>query len=460
MTIDDIKKWKARESHELIESALVDTNNKPLDEFQIKIVSTAIARIHFKATIEELQENPYVSFSFRDFADAMGESHTRKSFREKIEKSCNDLRSSTFSIRTPYITDAGKEDYELKIFGLIDQVVISVDRIEVKFNDTVIPYIASLRNVDENGKLFADYHLSSLYALRGVYHKIIYKLCCKHVNMHEGKFNYSIKELRHILGLENTGKLERWIHFKSVVLDASKKAINKITELNIDYEAYSTVGRSKSHVTFIVQRDFITDTNKDNDWNLETLKTYNVINYQQLYSKWLKEGKDELYIKCCLQAGLKYIKKLELKKEAHTPSSIIITAINEGYGKSDYDNKKMEIEKKEIAYQREKEIIDAEELYKTLESDFEYIIEEKVNLILEKHPEYKKDAESKADSNLYMKDSARDYSINMTILEYSKVDPVKLKQDYFIKKNIRVDDLKKLAWKIDNKDISGSHNEF
>ncbi len=94
--------------------------------------------------------------------------------------------------------------------------------VELEFSVKLKPYLLKLKD------RFASYQLKNVIGLRGRYSIRIYEIL--KANQYKGEANYTIEELKTMLGIE-TGKYKQIGHFNNKVLIPAHKEINDKTDL-------------------------------------------------------------------------------------------------------------------------------------------------------------------------------------------------------------------------------------
>ena len=148
--------------------------------------------------------------------------------------------------------------------------------IELSFHPDLKPYLLQLK------ECFTKYALKNVLELKSKYAFRLYELLKQYQAIGTRKF--SLKELRELLGIEQE-ELKLWIHFKTRVLEISKREINAKTDIKIDYKT-EKVGRKIKYIIFSIETkekvNKITDKQKPVCGELEE-KTDKYINICEQY---------------------------------------------------------------------------------------------------------------------------------------------------------------------------------
>ena len=115
--------------------------------------------------------------------------------------------------------------------------------IELSFHPDLKPYLLQLK------RCFTKYALKNILELKSKYAFRLYELLKQYQEV--GTREFSIDELREKLGLKE-GELKQWIHFKTRVLEISKREINSKTDLKIDYKT-KKVKRKIEYIIFSIK---------------------------------------------------------------------------------------------------------------------------------------------------------------------------------------------------------------
>ena len=120
--------------------------------------------------------------------------------------------------------------------------------LEIKFSEEIQPYLHELHNN------FTKYYISEIAKFKRIYSIRFYEYSIMLLNKNETnkfKFCLSINDLKRRLCLED--KYTRFSNFKSRVLDSSKKEINNLSDINLNYKLIK-LGRNPYQIEFTVER--------------------------------------------------------------------------------------------------------------------------------------------------------------------------------------------------------------
>lgn len=224
-----------------------------------KIILYAVSKID-----REKDNLNLLSVNIREFTELLGTTQERYTETRDLVRN---LRAKEVIINT--------ENGEI-ITGWLSSIEYKNDMgiIEMEFSQKLMPYLLQLKNK------FTRYQLQNILNLKSKYSIRLYELMKQFEGL--GKREFSLENLKKILYCENMYKDFR--NFDRVVLDVSKKEINKNTDINIEYRKIKT-GRKITSILFIIET-------KDQDGKeyIEYLnENYNIKDFQ--YKMGMKDEK-------------------------------------------------------------------------------------------------------------------------------------------------------------------------
>lgn len=211
----------------------------------------------------------------------------RKDMHFELKNITGRLRNRGLTIQT--------EEGELQTSWLSSALYIDKKGIvKLRFDPNLKPYLLELQSC------FTEYALDEFLSLKSKYAMKLFKLLKQYLEI--GKRRFSLNKLREHLDLEKT-ELKQWIHFKTRVLDISKREINKKTSIKINYSV-EKIGRKIEFVVFsIKQKDEKQEKDPEIVQNLEELFHLVPERYRNL--KTLRSGIEKYFEK----EGVEYTKR-------------------------------------------------------------------------------------------------------------------------------------------------------
>jgi plasmid replication initiation protein len=245
--------------------------------------------------------------------------------------------------------------------------------IELSFHPDLKPYLLQLKDC------FTQYALKNVLELKSKYAFRLYELLKQYQSI--GKRKFAIMELRELLGVEKN-ELKLWIHFKTRVLEISKREINAKTDLKIDYKT-EKIGRKIEYIIFSIKaqdKEKIKITDEQNKRYDELLKLVPE-EYREL--KTLKNA----IIKYLKKKGYEYVKrniKYANTKAEKNYRAFLINSLKEDWALSWIEDKELSNK------QRKEEIKTIIQIEKQAERKIKKLTEEQIELNRKKLQEIKK----------------------------------------------------------------------
>jgi len=203
---------------------LIEAKGK-MTSLEQKIFSTLITKIQ----PDDIDFKEYI-FSIKDFIKISGLNDNK--IYSDIHNSAKRLMNKIITIdtETTVMTTALISSLETpKGEGIL----------KITFHPFLKPYLLDIK------ERFTKYQLKNILSLKGRHTIRIYELLKQWENV--GYRVITVLELKKILGLEK--EYDRFYDFDKYVLKSAKKEINKLTDLNIDYEKIK-VGRKIESIKF------------------------------------------------------------------------------------------------------------------------------------------------------------------------------------------------------------------
>ena len=141
----------------------------------------------------------------------------------------------------PIITEDGRKAFDGFQWISYIRYVEGKGYFIARINEDMKPYLLNLK------EKFTKYNLDYALKMRSFYSIRIYELLSQFKNT--GWRQIEIEELRNLLGIGQ--KHSRYNDLKRTIIEHSKKEINKLTDLNIEYEEIKT-GRKVTSIKFII----------------------------------------------------------------------------------------------------------------------------------------------------------------------------------------------------------------
>jgi plasmid replication initiation protein len=162
---------------------------------------------------------------------------SRKIYSQAVDIAKNIITRSVF---IPSIDRKGKETFE--VFQWLSYIKYEDGCFLARVNEDMKPFLLNLK------EKFTRYNLDYALKMKSFYSIRIYEILSQFKNT--GWRQMKVKELRNLLDIEE--KHSRYNDFKRYVLERSIKEINKLTDLNIDYEEIKTSRRVTS-IKFLIE---------------------------------------------------------------------------------------------------------------------------------------------------------------------------------------------------------------
>lgn len=201
-----------------------------LPVLQQRILLLFISRIR-----PEDSEMLTIKISAREIADTLGITVSGGSAYSRIRKALKELRDSSWFIR-----EAEGET----LFSWLDTYTYSRGMIAVKLSESLKPYLLA------QSRDFTQYQLLGVLALKSKYSIRLYEtLLCD--AWKECPVTYDFDKLRQNFAEDN--KLMAYKNFKRLVLQKSIEEINKVTDIDVNFEENRGAGGVRT-ITFFVKK--------------------------------------------------------------------------------------------------------------------------------------------------------------------------------------------------------------
>jgi plasmid replication initiation protein len=139
-------------------------------------------------------------------------------------------------------------------------------QVVVELDSDLAPYLFKL------GQRYTQYQLYNILAMKSAFSVRIYELLKSYQFQHFHIFK--LDDLKKILMVESVKSYERFPDFRRKVLDISKREINNLTDINIEYEPI-TSGRKVVSLKFIIESKIGVDQVAATD------NTYAILNHEK-----------------------------------------------------------------------------------------------------------------------------------------------------------------------------------
>lgn len=184
-----------------------------------------------------------VSFKIADIAERMGLAGNK--VYEDIKQITKNL--ATRLIELSYYKD-GKVVEEIQMTWLASaRYTHRTGTVQVEFSQRLMPYLLEL------GGQFTMYKLGNVVQLKSSYSIRLYEILKRWESL-KGEASYSIKELKHMLGLDPQ-QYPLYANFKARVILVAQKELAEKTDIRFEFEEMKLEGRAVSHIKFTISQN-------------------------------------------------------------------------------------------------------------------------------------------------------------------------------------------------------------
>lgn len=234
-----------------------------------KLLRTIVSEIR----MDDIELNDYV-INVSEFKELTKTSH--KDIYNQLDEATTKLMRRVVEIRD---TDKkGKRSFKKLTIMTKAEYKEGEGQISIKLNDEIKPYLLELKGQ------FTQYQLKYVMQMKSVYTLRIYELLKQYENTKTLSRKFELDELKAHLGI--TSEYPVFKDFEKRVLEVSKKEINTLTDIEIDYKKLYK-GNKKGRGVPVVGVEFSIDTK---------------LTDEKKYVTWLNETYDVADIKA--KAGL------------------------------------------------------------------------------------------------------------------------------------------------------------
>ena len=231
--------------------------------------------------------------------------------------------------------------------------------VELEISEKLKPFLLQLR------KEFTKLNLKTVVSLKSVYSIRFYELLKQYEKL--GKRYFELTELKEILLIAD--KYKRYIDFKKKIILPAQKELRHSTDLSFEFEVKKHV-RKVVGITFFINNKSKSSIDSDiqqpenNNELFKRLQEYFKQSDEQV--KWILGNVNETD----LLLALDFLEKRYKKKEIQNLGAYTWGYFNKGQYKTDVEQSRFDIEKKEKEAQKRKEKL-RKELEEKLEQDYE-----------------------------------------------------------------------------------------
>ena len=200
----------------------------------------------YVVTVEDFKEfGVHPKTAYRDLREAC----------ERIYERSINLKIGNNIIKTRWVQQIaiGDQDWlqqTSNMFGFDMKIETDYLLVCIRFSKQIAPYLSNFT------REFTKYLKSDIAGVSSAYTIRFYELICQYRSI--GKREISIKDLRHMLQLEN--KYTLFADLKRWVIDTSVNEINEKTPMSVSYEVKKT-GRRVTHLKLVFKEKTITKKN-------------------------------------------------------------------------------------------------------------------------------------------------------------------------------------------------------
>lgn len=167
----------------------------------------------------------------------------RASSYDALMDAAEKLGSRTFTFEQD-IESGKKKKWVTEIAYIKTQGVL-----ELKLSRSVLAELP--KNANYNANDFVVYDINDISEITSSFTFRVFEILSQYKNAGKSPF-YSLERLRGMLGLED-GKYIRMTDFKRVIINGPLKTINKVLDMNADYEQKKE-GREVAFIQFIIKK--------------------------------------------------------------------------------------------------------------------------------------------------------------------------------------------------------------
>ncbi|MEH0153310.1 replication initiation protein [Limibacter armeniacum] len=219
-------------------NALINAKDKvTLSALEQKMVLFAITEL------DGSQPALPLSVSFQDF---FGKKRLTSNHYRDIRKACKSLASAAIAFEEE--DEAGnflKGEY-VPLFSRI-RAEAEEGTFTFEFNQVIVPHITSLK------RSFTSYHYIDVEHMKSGFSIRIYELLMQGVDKYKSR-EFSVEELKSLLGIINSSTYDRFSNFRKVVLDRACTEISEKSGIDVTWEVSRKKGKKVTHITFFMNR--------------------------------------------------------------------------------------------------------------------------------------------------------------------------------------------------------------
>ncbi len=232
---------KQRYYHVVKGNELVQKSRYELSLPEQKTIAYICSMIKPVDVTDSVQGIPYqleYEFNIREYCKVCGFDYDNGKNYADIKATLKHLRDKSMWLTM----ENGSET----LVGWLSRVTVNKQSgiVKIKLDDILVPFLFDL------GQRFTEYRLIQILGMKSAYSVRIYELLKSYA--YQKSKTFGLDELKRLLMVDGIESYNRFPDFRRYVLEIAVKEINKLTDLNVSYEAIKK-GRKVDKLKFRIE---------------------------------------------------------------------------------------------------------------------------------------------------------------------------------------------------------------